>query len=765
MALERPRHREDDPMRWDRRDALIALGLALAAVAFFWPLFVPGAGRHYFAGGDFVDQFYAFARFEASEFAAGRVPLWNPLAYAGSPFWADIQSAVAYPPGLAAVLASIAAFGRLPLLALEIQVVAHFALAGIFTYLLARRVLGARGGALLAAVVFTFSGYLTGYPPLQVAVLETDAWLPLALLGVEWIVAGAPRVRRVAPAPDTNSDVADPGASAGPTRTTRPRGSTGLGVIVVALALGMAILAGHPQSALYVVYATVAYLAWRTWPWGGRALRPWLATGSAIAGAAGLSAAGWLPALEFLRLSNRATVDYATVSHGFPPGELFGLVLPGITHWSPLYIGVLPLMLAAAGAARVLAARDERERRARFWVVVGIVALLLSLGSAGGLFDLFYLFAPGFGLFRGQERAAFLVAFSLAMLAGLGYEVWQAERQRIGRALAAGSAALLLVYVAAGTLATGEVRLSALWNVLFAGWALFAVLAAAAGSWPGRRLLIVALALVAVDLYHAGGRTNLVPTAPGELQVTGDVAMMRVEGARRVDNEDRLPRNFGIMHGIEAVSGASPLRLRTFEQFHDALKRGAETRLWGMLAVSHVLTWRTDLEAVAEPAITVGTGDARSVLWRLRESWPYAWRASAAEHVSDEAALARLADPGFHPLDTVLLHGTGPDAEYRAASTVGHGTRTIGATVVTTSGEAPGWMVFSEIHYPGWQATIDGASAPVLRADVALIAVPVPAGTHEVRLAFHAPSVRIGLLISILFAVAMVGAVVWVGWR
>src|SRR3990172_2199395 len=113
-------------MRWDRRDWLIVVGLALAAFVFFWPLFVPGAGRHYFADGDFVDQFYAFARFEASELAKGRVPLWNPFAYAGSPFWADIQAAVAYPPGLVTVLASVAAFGRLPFLALEVHAVAHF---------------------------------------------------------------------------------------------------------------------------------------------------------------------------------------------------------------------------------------------------------------------------------------------------------------------------------------------------------------------------------------------------------------------------------------------------------------------------------------------------------------------------------------------------------------------------------------------------------------------------------------------------------------
>ena len=37
-------------------------------------------------------------------------------------------------------------------------------------------------GAFIAAIVFTFGGYLTAYPSQQLAILETDAWLPLILL-------------------------------------------------------------------------------------------------------------------------------------------------------------------------------------------------------------------------------------------------------------------------------------------------------------------------------------------------------------------------------------------------------------------------------------------------------------------------------------------------------------------------------------------------------------------------------------------------------
>ena len=54
---------------------------------------------------------------------------------------------------------------------------------------------------------------------------------------------------------------------------------------------------------------------------------------------------------------------------------------------------------------------------------------------------------------------------------------------------------------------------------------------------------------------------------------------------------------------------------------------------------------------------------------------------------------------------------------------------------------AKGLLVFSEIHYPeGWSITIDGEPAELLRVNYAFRAVVVPAGTHEVDMAFEVSS-------------------------
>ena len=70
--------------------------------------------------------------------------------------------------------------------------------------------------------------------------------------------------------------------------------------------------------------------------------------------------------------------------------------------------------------------------------------------------------------------------------------------------------------------------------------------------------------------------------------------------------------------------------------------------------------------------------------------------------------------------------------------------------------DRPGWVVALRTHYPGWTAQVDGRSVPLVRADVAFSAVAVGAGTREVVLRYHPTSVRLGVLVSLASAVALV---------
>ncbi|RPJ55148.1 MAG: hypothetical protein EHM12_12800, partial [Dehalococcoidia bacterium] len=180
-------------------DAALILILTFLPCLFFWRLITPHpADRMRIRAGDFTEQYFPLRAFAAQEWVRGRIPLWNSYLYGGQPALADIQSGALYPPHVIEALI----LGRggplvgrevgFPLWALEWQVVAHFSLAAVGTYLFVRS-LGrqsgvswrrARFGGVIASLVFTYGGYLTGFPVQQMTIVEVSAWLPWVMWAV-----------------------------------------------------------------------------------------------------------------------------------------------------------------------------------------------------------------------------------------------------------------------------------------------------------------------------------------------------------------------------------------------------------------------------------------------------------------------------------------------------------------------------------------------------------------------------------------------------
>ena len=94
--------------------------------------------------------------------------------------------------------------------------------------------------------------------------------------------------------------------------------------------------------------------------------------------------------------------------------------------YSPLYVGVVGLILAVAAVWAV------PKRHTIFWAVVATFSLLITFGGNTFLYSPLYLIAPGFSIFRGQERWAMAFAFSLSVLAGYGFQAASSGRRRAG---------------------------------------------------------------------------------------------------------------------------------------------------------------------------------------------------------------------------------------------------------------------------------------------------------------------------------------------
>jgi hypothetical protein len=721
-----------------RRADLAALAtLSLLWALFFWRALTPNpADQVSLPEGDFSGQFVAFGAYQARRLLAGQVPLWNPYNFAGHPFLADTQSAVFYPPRLVTIFVS-PAFGGWSYAALQAEALAHFWLASLLTYLFVRTITDSRLAGLVGGLTLAYGGYLTGYPPLQLAVLEAGVWLPLALLGVY-------------------------------KASERPKWRIGW-LALSGLALGLSLLAGHPQTSLFFTYALVAYIVHRAARTRMRPLDALLMLGLTLVGGYGLAMVQVLPGLEYARLTTRADLGYQALSAGFPLRDLAIFLVPNVfTVWSPLYSGVAGLTLAVLSVWR-------GEQGARFWAVIALVALGLSFGGGTLLYPLAYLVAPGFNWFRGQERAAYLVAHSVAIMAGLGAANmlrWEAEQGRqfvrflgwaSGAAWAFAAIALACacspINEARPSLSEGAIFLAVLVTLTWAVTGLRGV--------GGRAWMPLLVGLVVFDLFSNDMQTNFEPVPLAERDLSGplvDAALdyQRQAGLMRVDGWAGLGGNGGTLVGLQDIRGISPLRLAALDGYFGL----PLYRLHQLLAVELVFTDWQQLEVPSQVIAEARDGDPPLYLHRIEEPMPRAWLAFEAATVADDAqALGLLAEPAFDVRRTVLLTEepplempSQPPDEWHA-EVVDYQPERI---AIQTEADANSLLVLSELYYPGWRATLDGEPTRILRADAGLRAVAVPAGEHVVTMVYCPTSFYVGAGISLATALTL-AAVTWRG--
>ncbi|MDX1384767.1 MAG: hypothetical protein R3190_14035, partial [Thermoanaerobaculia bacterium] len=146
--------------------------LALVGGAFFWPVLFGGRTLYF---RDLELLFFSQRRLFARLVLDGELPLWNTLLHGGTPYLGDISTASLYPTALLYLV--------LPdLLAFNLEIVAHFVLAGLGAYALARAFGLRQAAALVAGLVFGFCGYSLSLANLFVRLLALPwmAWILLA---------------------------------------------------------------------------------------------------------------------------------------------------------------------------------------------------------------------------------------------------------------------------------------------------------------------------------------------------------------------------------------------------------------------------------------------------------------------------------------------------------------------------------------------------------------------------------------------------------
>ena len=760
-------------------------------------------------GSDTLSLGYVARLFYANQLRAGSFPLWAPQILGGTPFLEALSGGDAlYPTSLLLLVME-------PFRALGWKLVLHIFLAGVFMYGWMRTIGASKAAALLSGTAYMLAPFLvslvrpghdgkifvTTLTPLLFWVVErffvrarigtfsavalvvtlvlltTHFQMAYFLFGAVGLYAGFRAVQLWRGRRDPST--------AGTPRRARVAGTRFVLFLAASLAgLGAAAVQFIPSTRYVMEYSR------RT------------ATTREAAGQVG---AAW------------------SSSWSLHPEEVMSLVIPEFagndaggaawsadTYWgrnfskdNSEYGGILVLILAAvsfAGAAR----RDLRW----FFTALGSVALLFALGAHTPVWRIFYVLVPGIRLFRSPSTATFLFGFAAATLAGLGLDrILRAARENdpdgwrpVLRILwvSAGTLVVLAVLASSGALAsfwTSTVypgigadalrKLTLLAPFITRGALLAAAfgLALAAFTWALRRrrlgpvgLLAALLVLVAADEMRVDA--PFIQVIDFQRWAAPDSIMQallrrergRDEPYRLLSFVDRGQDVKPALYGIDLAAGHHPNDLARYRELigmvgSDLPSNLFNTNIQRLLNVRYLL-W-PDYHGAGPPS-----GDVVLRTWEQGRPYEtlYAWpglpRARLVARAvvkADDEQVPYMLSAAFDPDSEVVLSRPPPIALQGGPvrGSVTWQKRTPNDLRLSVTSDRAALLVVADNWFPAWHATVDGRTAPVLRAYHTLRAVPVAAGTHTVEMFYHSRLLDWSFLVSVVVTLLLLGGLGW----
>jgi Bacterial membrane protein YfhO len=705
---------------------------------------------------DVPTVFYPFLLHARTAILRGEFPLWSGSIGAGEPVFAAFQSAVLSP--FTAIAYVLPFPGGLTAIA-----AAKLFVGGVGMYLFLRALPLCRAAAIVGGIIFLLNPFSVVW--LEHPVSAAASWLPWLLLGVERCV-------------------------------NRCGGQTLSALAVVVM---LTLLAGHPETGFKMFLLVGVYTVYRGVA-SGRPLRTVALVTAAGALGVLLSSIQLVPFLEYVSISRVLaersgsgqplfTNPPASFITAFVP-DFYGtplrrrFVLTGTNYCEQqIYAGVATWVLAS------IALLHRRFRgHALMFLGVGTVAVLVMYGT---------VVARAAILFLPPLRVAALSRFGLiaitgaAIAAAIGADAFfsadERDRQQSRRLAVVGTitASIIVVVVATFLYAKHDWLVDARqWSSTIKATAWTAILLGTTVTvlWSApllRRPVLTALTtvLLAVDLIvFADGfhplmpRQHSFPKVP-ELEIPQkDPDVFRVAGWK-----DVLLPNTALVYGLQDFRGYDGLGLRSYSDllnvgFHfdgstHQIVHTETPHLIDVLNIKYVLTPQ-DIDLPPERFELLH--DGRTRVYRNQRVQPRAFLADDFVLLDGIAALRAMRNGDVDlrrvaVLDRQVEPAQRPDRAVDSPGTAVIQRYTDGAVSVETRAEGKRLLVLTDVYYPGWTASVDGAPVPVLRADHAFRAVAVPPGRHIVEFRYRPDSIRYGAILSGA-GLVLLGLLLWPRW-
>jgi hypothetical protein len=580
--------------------------------------------------------------------------------------------------------------------------------------------------------------------------------------------------------------------------------AAGLSVVVALQFFG-----GHPESNFHVLFAAVVFFALRLVvrrredPGEQRALwGPVAAFGGGLVGGALLAGVALVPLLEMILHSgelderteaNPDKVKAAYAAMAFLPdfwGRPTQTLLPttGFMNNRAFYAGALPLMLAVA--APVL--RPSLTRVALAVFGLGSLAVVLGVPPAHQLVNALPVFST-----THNGRLAIFYLLAVALLAAyalddlLGDRGPPRSRWAVGIALALGC--LPLTWLAAGRPGPSDLvpALETAWTfvrpdqdedvIRLAALLVWVPLAAAAvallalrvrGRLGPRAFGAAAVALVVADLFRIGmGLNPAIEEEHARVPATGAIEYLqgrrpaRFVGATAFGISPPLEPNTAMDFGLYDARGYDYPTEKRYSRLWKRAVYGEEgfviremqapvnersLRAFRLLSVADIVSSR-EVDPLRERGLKLAYDGPDARVYADARALPRAFVVGGARVLADEDdELDAVLDPGFRARREAIvdrpLAGVARPGPAGTARIVEYDRERI---VIEAHATRRALLVLTDVHFPGWKATVGGHDASLRRVNYLMRGVPLWPGSYRVELRYEPASWRIGWIMSL----------------
>ncbi len=689
-------------------------------ICFFWKLWLTNQYT-WLQAPDFANQLTPWYQFQASEWHAGRIPLWNPYEWAGQSLIGQAQPGVVDPFNLILYAAPLGKNGWLRQDALHWFFISGYVAAALAFFAFCRRGLYlSEPASCVAALAYSLGGIpsSTHWPQMMHATI----WGPLGLLYQFRAVNEEKPLRH--------------GALSG-------------------MFLGLTWLSGHHQIPLYFTLASAAF--WLYFLYTRFITKRGILRSAILAGLFMLlfGALQILPMTEYGRNARRwvglddpvgwqDAIPYAIHQQfSLRPLGLLSVLLHTSEPYEP-FMGVTAVALAIFGAFTCW-----RKREAVRWLVcLGVGGAVYALGANSFVHGILYAFLPAIEKARVPAVAMVLLNAAVAGLAAFGVDhLTGVAKATQHRRLAAAFGALAVI--AAIYLSFFRFRIGA-WPIewLYATGAL-AILAVTFFAVP-RGWAPAALAFAI--LFELSGFTvanwenqNSRPreTFMDRLAGDSDVAafLQRAPGAFRINHSATdIPFSYGDYWGLETVesfTASVPAAIWNIDVFDPLLRDFASVRY----------------EVASKPSRANQIERFRSKTSSLKvfenpDAYPRAWLVHRVQSISNsKEAKGWMKTRGPAKLTEAIIYGDAPAlAECDAGAEEIAFTRRVPNEVrLRVKAGCKAMLILNDAWDPGWKAYVDGKATRLWQADGFVRGLVLDGGDHEVRMVYRPNSVLAGL--------------------